>query len=119
MAVEEIEAVEAVARQRLHHVAHDGDQGRGPQGHGAGEGHVMLGHADRNRRRDQRLHRLAQAAANDLGGQGVGADQAVGPVLLGGADRHDDSGAGLEVFLDLGPGAKLQQHLSPLTNCRL
>src|SRR6185437_7046979 len=40
MAVDEIEALEAMARQRLDVVADDSDQGRWPQGDAAGKGQV-------------------------------------------------------------------------------
>jgi hypothetical protein len=110
MAVEEIEAVEAVPRQGIHHVLDDGDQRRGTQRHRAGKRHVVLGHADIQRRRDHRAGLLADAARNGLGANGVGPDQAVRPVLLGRADGDDDAALALEVLFDLLPCAELKEH---------
>ena len=59
MAIDEEEAGEAVARQRHHGVAHDGDKGGRPQRHRAGEVEVVLRHAHRDGRRHQRADLLA------------------------------------------------------------
>ena len=72
-----------------------------------GEAQMMLRHADGNRRRHQGARLLAGAAADHLGGERVGADQAGRPVLLGRADRDDDAGLGLEIVLDERPGLEL------------
>src|SRR6185312_7210942 len=107
MAVDEIEALEAVARQRSEVVADDRDERRWPQGDAAGKGQVMLRVADIDGRPDQRAHRLADAGADCLGADRVGADEAVRPVLLGRADRHDDALGCLEIILDLLPGLEM------------
>ncbi len=114
VAVDEEEAVEAVARQRDDDVAHHQDERRRPERDGAGEGHVMLRHADRYGRRDQGAGLLAHAREADLPGERVGADQPGRAVLLGRADRHDDPGAPLEIGFDLGPGGKLKLHAPDL-----
>jgi len=110
MAIDEIEALEAVARQRGDVVADDGDERRGTQGDGAGKGQVMLRVADIDRRADQRARGLADARRDRLGADRVRADEAVGTVLLGRADGHDDALGVAEIGLDLFPGLEMEQH---------
>jgi hypothetical protein len=108
VAVQEVAPREAVAHQRLHHVAHHRDQGRGPQGEAAGKGQVMLRHADAQGGGDEGAGALGDAARHGLGADRVRPDESVGPVLLGGADRDDDAGGRAQVALDLLPGAELK-----------
>jgi hypothetical protein len=86
VAVDEEETVEPVPRKRFDDIADDGDQGRWPERRRTGKAQMMLGHADV----DGRRHQDVQFAANALGDQfradGVGADEAGGAVLFGGAD---------------------------------
>jgi hypothetical protein len=110
VSVEKIEALEAVFRQGLDHILEDGDQGARPQRHRAGEAEMVLRHADRDRRRDEGSGGLPDTPRDDLGADRVGADQAGWPVLLGRADRQDDSSAGLKISLDLLPSLQLKLH---------
>ena len=87
MPVDEIKALKAVSHQRLDHVAQHRDQGTRPQGHRAGEAEMMLGHPDRDRRRDERSSGFADASSDDLGADRIGADRTNRPVLLGRAYR--------------------------------
>jgi len=59
VSVDEEEAREAVPRQGQYVVAHDRDESRGLQRDRAGEIEMMLRHADRDRRGDQRADLLA------------------------------------------------------------
>ena len=53
---------------------------------------------------------LADTFGDHLGTNRIGADEAVGPVLLGRADRHDDALGGAEIGFDLFPGLEMEQH---------
>jgi hypothetical protein len=110
VAVQEIKAVEAVARQRVHRVADHRHEGRGLEADRAGEAQVVLRHADADGGRDQRLEALAQALGHRLRADGVGAEQTVGAMLLGRADRKDDGRRALQIGVDLLPGLELQPH---------
>ena len=110
MAVDEEKAREAVSCQRNHRIAYHGHQGARPHGDRPREAQVMLRHADRDGRRHQRAYFLADAAADHLRGQRVGADQAGRTMLLGRADRDDDAGLGLEIVVDEFPRLELQLH---------
>src|SRR5476651_1019299 len=111
VAVHEEEAREAVLGERQHVVAHDGDQGRGLERDRAREVEMMLRHADRDRWRHQGADLFADAAADHLGGERVGADQAGRAVLLGRADRNDDAGLALEILFDELPSLELDLHV--------
>ena len=120
MAVDEQEALEAVLHQRGHHVAHQRDQRRWPQRDGTGEAQVVLRHADGERGRHQAADLVADAARDEFRVQVVGADQAVRPVLLGGADRDDDAARGAQIVLDLVPGGQRELHgCSPVVRTHL
>ena len=56
----------------------------------------------------QRLR--ARFARNDFGADGVGPNQPVGSMLLGGADGDDDPFRSLQIGLDFGPGRLVQLH---------
>ena len=59
---------------------------------------------------DQKFAIRAGAPADDLRAQRVGAQQAIGAVLFGGADGDQDGlGAG-KIGLDLRPGGKMKLH---------
>ena len=110
VAVDEQEPLEAMFRQRRDIVADDQHQGRGPERHRAGKFHVVRRHADTDGRPDETAGRLADTQRDFLGADRIGADQPVGAVLLGGADRQDDAARRLQIVFDLGPGAKLKAH---------
>ncbi|CAM5206385.1 hypothetical protein BTHI11S_03204 [Bosea thiooxidans] len=94
MAVDDQHAVEAVALDASKEGEQHGAVGRDIEGEGAAEGHVVLGHAAPQGRRDDDLdiisalrRRLADAAAEN----GVDADGQMRPVLLDRGDgEHDD-----------------------------
>ena len=110
VAVDEIEAPEAVLRQRCDAIAEHGEQRRRPERHRAGKAHVMLRHADRQHRRDQPSGRVADAARDCIGADRVGADQSIRAMLFGRADRQHDAGAVTKIRFDLGPCAGGELH---------
>jgi hypothetical protein len=73
---------------------------------------VVLGHSDAERGRHQGIDIFAHAPSDELGANGVGADEAVGAVLFGGANGNDDAFGAFEIALDLLPGAKVEQHIA-------
>jgi hypothetical protein len=74
---------------------------------------VMLRLADIEGGTDQDARLVAGPLADDLRTQRVGAQQAIGAVLFGGADGDQDGlGAG-QIGLDLGPGGKMKLHQTP------
>ena len=75
---------------------------------------MVLRHADRDGRRDQGADGLADTSRDHLGADRIGADQAVWPMLLGRADRQDNSTAGLKISLDFLPGLQLKLHARSL-----
>ena len=110
MAVDEEETVEPVPRKRFDDIADDGDQGRRPERRRTGKAQMMLGHADVDGRRHHGLQIVADTIGDQFRAEGVGADEAGGAVLFGGADGLDNSRRTLQIGLDLGPGTKLQPH---------
>ncbi len=104
MAVDEQEALEAVLHQRGDHVAHHRDQCGRSQRDGSGEAQVMLGHADGQCGRHQGADRIADALGDEFCIQMIGADQAVRPMLLGGADGDDDAARSAQVLFNFMPG---------------
>ena len=90
VAVEEKDPREPVVNQRPRPVADRRHEGRGPQRDGAGKIQMMLGHADVEGRRDQQVGAFVRLVRNDLRAQPIGAEKTRRPVLLIGADRHDD-----------------------------
>jgi hypothetical protein len=107
VAVEEIDPLEAVPAQRAHPVGDGGHEGRGAQRNGAGEGQMVLGHADVEGRGDQQVvPALLGLMGDDLRAHPVGAQQAGGAMLLIGADRYDDGAGTGEKGLDLGRGRR-------------
>ena len=110
VAIEEEDVGEAVVGERRDGVAQHRDQGAGPQGEAAGKGQVVLRHADRLGRTDQHPVTLAQRPGNRLGAERIGADRAVGAVLLGGTDGQDDARRVCQVGFHLLPGGVLQSH---------
>src|SRR5258705_503806 len=77
---------------------------------------MMLRHANRDRRRDERPGDLTDTPRDYLGADRIGADQADRTVLLGRADRQNYSAAGPKIRLDLLPSLQLQLHSPSL--CR-
>ena len=71
---------------------------------------MVLRHANRDGRRDERPGGFADPSRDHLGADRIGADQAGWPVLLGRADRQDDPPAGVKISLDLLPGLQLKLH---------
>src|SRR4051812_44949174 len=110
MTVDEQEALEAVFRQRRDIVADDQHQGRWPERHRAWKFHVVSRHADTDGRPDESAGRLADTQRDLFGTDRIGADQPVGAMLFGGADRQDDAARRFEIVFDLGPGAELKAH---------
>ncbi len=110
MAVDEEEPFEPVPRQRQHHVPNHQHQRRRPQRGRAGESQMMLRHPVSQRRRHHRADGVAHALGHELRVQMVGADQAVRPMLLHRADRHDAAALGAEVVLHLVPGGEGELH---------
>ena len=110
VAVEEIDLLEPVGRERSAPVTDGGDEGRGPQGDGAREAQMMLGHADVEGGRHQDVAALLGLMGDDLWAQPVGAQQAGGAMLLVGADGNDHCLRALQEALDLGPGGQVKQH---------
>ncbi len=72
----------------------------------AAQRHVVFGHAVRNRRGDEdrlaREHAPRRALGHLLRQPVIDHAGQVRPVLLGGADRHDDDGVGARPRRDLG-----------------
>ena len=110
MPVDEIEAAKAVAGERADTIAQDRDQGRGPEAHRAGETQMVLGHAHRNGGSDEGVDPVAHRLRQVLGANRIGADQAIGPVLFGRSDGHDDAVAVRQIALHIGPGLQMQKH---------
>ena len=88
--------------------------GRDVEREGAAEGHVMLGHAAPQRRRDHDRHlagdRLGRRLAHALAQDGVDADRQVRPVLLHGRHRQQHDGTGLRLVAQVGGGQLLPHH---------
>ena len=88
MAIDKVETLEPLALKRQHQILDHRHQGAGTQRDGARESEIELRDTERERRRHQRVGTLAQTVRHRLGGVGIGADQALRPVLFGRADRH-------------------------------
>src|SRR5579871_4816472 len=82
MAIQPVETLETVARERLRPVEHRGDDGGVTQRDGARKRHVMLGLSDIEGGANENARLVAGAARNDLRAQRVGAEQAVRSVLF-------------------------------------
>ena len=108
VAVDHINPLESVARQRKNQVMEHCQQGGGLKAHGAGEAQMVLGHAKGLGGGHQHAGAASHRQGHGLGGEGIGADGAGGAVLFGGAQGHDHPLAPLQIGLNLGPGAQLQ-----------
>jgi hypothetical protein len=105
MAVEPVDALEAVAHEACRPVLHRRDHGRGPERDRSRETQMMLRLADIEGRPDQDVRIVRRRAMrDDLRAQRVGAEEPVRPMLLGRADGDDDALRVLEISIDLGPG---------------
>ncbi len=91
MAVEQVDPPEARGGERRDDVLHHGGKRRGPERDRARETEMKLRHAVGQRRRDHDASLAAEAAGDRLRAEMVRADQPIGAMLLGRADRHDDA----------------------------
>ncbi len=91
MAVEQVDLPEPRGRERRDDILHHGGERRGPERDRTGKAQVELRHAVGQRGRDQNTPFAAEAAGDRLRAEVIRADQAIGTVLLGRADRHDDA----------------------------
>ena len=119
VAVEPIEALEAVARQRLRPVHHRRDHRGGAQGDRARERHVMLRLPDIEGRPDQDAALVARALGDDLRAQRIGAEQPVRPMLLRRADGNENGLRRLQIFVDFRPGGEMELHDAYLLSWRI
>jgi hypothetical protein len=71
----------------------------------------MVGrHTDTDGRPDKSAGCLADAKGDFLGTDGIGTDQPIRAVLLGGTDRQNDSARRLQIVFDFRPSAELKAH---------
>ena len=89
MAVDHIDALEAVTGQGQHQVVDHRQQRGRLQAHGAGEAQVVFGHAVGLGGGHEYAAAAAHLQGHRFGGEGIGADGTRGPVLFGGAQGHD------------------------------
>ena len=113
VAVQEVEAAEAVPVEAPDDVVDHRHERARTEGDGAGEAHVVGGHPVGERRRDEDAGRLACGAGDAVGGEEIGAAEPVWPVLLGTADGNDDGVGRRQVALDLRPGEMGELHSKP------
>ena len=114
MTVDKKEAVKTMVDQGKDPFLYDQNQARRLHGDSAGKRHVVLGNADGDRGRDHGAYFFGGRVGRDARAYGVGSDQAIGAVLLGGANGHHDTGRFFQIGLDLGPRACVQFHIAAI-----
>ena len=113
MAVQPVDALKAVARQRLGPVHHRRDHGGRAQGDGAGKRHVMLRLADIESGTDQEIAIVAGALPMISGHSASVPSRPLGPccsVEPIGIRMALERG---QIGLDLRPGRKMKLHMPP------
>jgi hypothetical protein len=101
MPVEEIETLKSVSREGLNPVAQCRLESGGPQRNRPWKGQVMLGHANVEGRRYEKLATASVGfVGDDFGAQPVSPQQARRTVMLGGSNGNDDGAATLQPGVD-------------------
>ena len=97
-------------RQAFHIIFNDRNQCGRADGNGAGKAQMMLSHAHFDGRANQDTGLLGEIFSNPYRTDDVGADHAVGAVLLMRTNWHDDALFLLQVLFGLAPGQVLEVH---------
>ena len=111
MPVEQIDALEAMPRERGHPVMDRRNHGRWTKSYRPGKAEMVLRNADIESRPNEKPCLFARAPRNRLGADRIRTDKPGWPMLLRRADGNNDSPRPLKIGLHFRPARMMQKHL--------